>query len=288
MELTQEQLQAAETMPMAELLALAAKEEVAKPVVAKDADEIDNSADAVEEEKEEETPATTIFRREIPNGNGSVDVYQADTLEELVEKIAIGKENANKQLQTIIAERKLEKAAQEKVSEDDNYVIAEKLKINPKQTMKEMVAEVIQEEKAQVARDLEIQSRFVASHSEYIANPENGRRLIAQLRLNGGTQLTVDGLEKAYQDLKADGLLVSKAEGAEVAAEEAPKDKPQTEESSASATQQRSPKRGSTISARAGVRVTTPVKTQPTLDEAYAMPLDQLRKLANEALASGS
>ena len=104
-ELTPEQLQAAEKMSLDELRAAAIAEagevvtvEVTPNVAAEtvkqardaqgkftntNTDTIDNSAEVVEEEPAEEEHVPTIYRKEIDNGNGSYDVYEADSLEEL-------------------------------------------------------------------------------------------------------------------------------------------------------------------------------------------------------------
>ncbi|MFZ1973845.1 MAG: hypothetical protein WAU89_13425 [Candidatus Acidiferrales bacterium] len=307
-DLTAEQLSAAQTMPLSELRELAMKEAeaavaAAQPVATNEpktepvkqargadgrftnADEIDNSADPADEVVADDEPTTTIYRKEIDNGNGSIDVYEAESLEELVEKLAAGKLNANKKIQEFIAENKARGAKETQISKDDEYLVQQKLKENPKSTIKEVVAEVIQERLDADARSKAAQERFVTTHADYIANPENGNRLVAWLQSHGHAEITTDGLEKAYQDLKRSGLLALKPAGAGDVADDATADKNQTGSADASTTQQRSPKKGSTVSIRSGHRATTNVNTQPTEDEAYKMPLEELRKLADAQLA---
>ena len=317
MELTPEQIEKAQTMPLSELRELAIKEAEAAVTAAQpaavnepktepvkqargadgkftSADEIDNSADApdaanaADEVVDDGAPTTTIYRKEIDNGNGSVDVYEAESLEELVEKLAVGKLNANKKIQEFIAEKKARGAKEQQITADDEYLVQQKLKENPKSTIKEVVAEVIQERLDAEARSKAAQERFVSTHADYIANPENGNRLVAWLQSHGHTEITTDGLEKAYQDLKRSGLLALKTEGADGVAEDATADKNQTGSADAGTTQQRSPKKGSTVSVRSGHRATPNVNTQPTEDEAYKMPLEELRKLADAQLAKAS
>lgn len=279
MELTPEQLLAATNMPLTDLRTLILTEE----------DQKDNPSPVVEDVPEavaeEDASAPTIYRREIPNGDGSVDVYEADSLEELVEQMAVGKENANKKIQEFIKEGKERKAKEHQVSADEEYVIAERLKKEPKKALREIVNEVIEGRLAHAKAEEEAQTRFVAGHPDYIPNPANGNRMTAWLQLHGLNDCTSDGLEKAYQDLKASGLLALKSEGTDVPPVITPT-ATQTADADASVQKGQSVRRGSTISTRS-VRAVVPVNAQPTLDEAYKMPMDKLRELANAQLAKG-
>jgi hypothetical protein len=298
---TLEELQKAETMPLEELRQLALKEAedaAAAPApkpeqkrdeqgkFAKQEEELDNSADAQPEDAEvvDGEPTKTIYRKEIENGEGSIDVYEADSLESLVDKIAEGKKNANKKIQEFIKEKRLAVAQTEQVSKDDEYLIQQKLKDSPKKTIREVVNEVIEERLAKEQRSNEVQSQFVQTHPDYFATPENGRKLAAEVKLSGASEFTSEGLEKAYQSLRRSGLLQLKPKVADDATAAEPKDTQQTVEPKVDATQQRSPKKGSTISARGAVKAVTP-NAAPTEDELYKMPMEDLKKLANKQLA---
>lgn len=307
-DLTLEQLEAAQTMPLSELRDLAIKEaegavaanepkaDIVKQARGADgrfssADEIDNSTDVADDAAvaaEDGAPTTTIYRKEIDNGNGSVDVYEAESLEELVDKLAAGKLNANKKIQEFIAEKKAAGAKAAQITADDEYVVGEQLKKNPKQTMKQIVLETLTEQQAAIQRSNDAQSHFVATHPDYIANPENGARMTRWIQTNGHTEITTDGLEKAYQDLKASGLLSLKPAGAGDVADDATADKNQTDSPDVGTTQPRSPKKGSTVSVRSGHRAATNVNMQPTEDELYKMPLEELKELANKQLAASN
>lgn len=301
MELNQEQLAAAETMSLEELKALALKEagevvETAAPakveqprdekgkfVAAKgQEDELDNTADNLDNADEE--PTTTIYRKEIDNGNGVIEVFEAESLEELVDKIAEGKRNASIKIRELTTEKKAADEKTQQISKDDEYVVQQRLKDNPKATIKDVVTEVIEEHIAKQQRSEDAQSRFVATHLDYIANPDNGARIVSEVQRLGYTEFTTEGLEKAYQSLKKSGLLQLKTTGADDATEVEAKDKGGLPEPKVEATQQRSSKKSSTVSTRSG-SVRTAVNTQPTLDEAYNLPLDKLRELANKQLA---
>lgn len=290
-QLTFEELEKAETMPLNELRDLAIKEAENPPAPPKKEVEpepeqievLDNSKEAPPEPEPEPEPEEQVFRKVIENEDGSTDVYEAATLEDLVDKIAEGKRNANKQIKTLISERRVEDTRTAQQKADDEYVVAERLKKEPKKTVEEIVSQVLEERTAREQRSQAVQSRFVNTHPEYLVSPENGTRLVAEFRRVNpdANEFTSEGLEKAYLNLKRDGLIALKKE-ADGATEANTKENPPTEETKVEAAQPRSP-RSSTISTRSSAR--TPVKTEPTEDEAYSMPLDKLRDLANRQLA---
>lgn len=308
-DLTAEQLEAAGKMSMDELraaaLAEAAGTAVTPPAVtttdttdtkdkprddkgrfSKSTADIQNEPEEDEEEVEDdEEPVKKIYRREIPNGDGSFDVYEGETPDELIDAIAKGKENANKKIQEFIAERKttVQKTAQQ--IKDENYLVEQNLKTDPKNTIKELAKEALAEEAALTRRSNEAQSRFVNTHPDFIPSTDNGNRLAAEVQRLGYTEFTTEGLEKAYQSLKKSGLLQLKAEEASGATEEEAEATERTAQPTVDATQQRSSKKGSNIPTRHGSRAATPRVTGPTEDEAYKLPMDQLRALANKQLA---
>lgn len=298
MELTAEQLTKAQGMTLEELKQLALTADLPAPVPAekpRDAngqfvrqvqDELDNSADG-DAAVVEDPPETKVYRKEIVNDDGHVEVYEADSLEDLVNRISDGKRNANTQLAKIIAERKAQEAKVVQTTEDEEYVTKKNLETKPKQTLKEAFREFKAEEEAMLQRSYDVQSRFVNTHPEYVADPKNGNgnKLVAQFQLlyPTATELTSEGLEKAYSSLAKSGLLVLKTEGADDATNAAAPATQRTVETDANAAQQRSP-RGSGI--RTINRPAAPVTNQaPTMDEAYSMPLEKLRELANTQLS---
>jgi hypothetical protein len=297
-ELTAEQLEKAQTMTLDELRALAIKEaeglEVVEiPPIEKSRDEKGRFTPKTEDEPpeggdkeppEDDEPQQTIYRKEIINEDGQVEVFEAQSLEELVDKIAEGKRNLKAHLKTVLAEKHELETKTKQATEDDEYVIQERLKKEPKKVIKELLAEERAAEAEALRKSNDAQNRFVATHPDFIPNPENGGRLVAWLQSHGHAEITYDGLEKAYQDLKKSGLLVLKAEGSEEATEAEPKETQRIVEPKVDATQPRSQKKGSTIPTRSRTPV-TPTNTQPSEDEAYAMPLEKLRELANKQLS---
>lgn len=286
-ELTAEQIQKAETMPMAELLALGMKEaeEVAKPpktVALDQREEIDNAEEVVAEVAEEEEEKT-IYRKEIDNGNGVIEVFQADSLEELVDKIAEGKRNASIKIRELSKQVRVEDTRTAQQITDDEFVVAERLKKEPKKAMKEIISEILEERIAAERKSTDVQSRFVATHTDFVASPVNGTRIASEVQRLGYTEFTDEGLEKAYQNLKRDGLLQIKAAEASGATEAERAEAERIAQAAREATQPRSSKKSSTISVR-NRPAAAPPNVMPSEDEAYKMPLEQLRELANKQL----
>lgn len=246
-------------------------------------------------EEAEDDPQIFVMRREIENGVGSTDVYEgegateSEALNDLVEKIAEGKRQANIQMQKINAERRTERIRTAQEIRDENYVIEQNLKTKPKETIEQIVEKKIAEKTASAQRSSAAESRFVLTHPDYNANPKtgNGDRLVAEfVRLYPtATEFTSEGLEKAYQSLKTSGLLTLKTPEADEATKAAQLEAERTAQAQRDAALSRSPRRSSTISARSST--TAPVKTDvaPTEDELYKMPLAELKKLADQQLA---
>jgi hypothetical protein len=303
-ELTQEQLDKAETMSLEELRTLALQGDeavVAEPkkvatargadgkfVGDNQSDVIDNADEAAKEDEVVEEPETQVFRREIFNEDGTMDVYEGDSMEELIDKIADAKRAAVTQLKKVIAEKRTVEAKTTQISVDDEYMVGEKMKKNPKATVRDIITEVIEERLTKAARSEEVQSRFVTTHPKYIATPENGNRVSAWMQTHGYAEFTSEGLEKAYQDLTRSGLLKLKSEEADAATEAETDGKQRTVAPTAEATQQRSQRKSSTIKTTSSARSAPKVGSGPTEDELYTMPLEKLRALADKQMSESS
>src|SRR5690349_14030031 len=95
------------------------KEETADDAAQKDASEV---------EEQEDEPAETVFRRTIDLGDGSgVQVFEAPTLEELVDKLAEAQRNASKKIRELVIKKKEE----EKTTADEEFVTAQNLMSRP-------------------------------------------------------------------------------------------------------------------------------------------------------------
>ena len=323
-EITPEAITAAETMDIEKLRQLAVdsfngeepKKEAKRDARGKftvdpNAETIDNSADPVidpvVEDKMDLSGVPTdeavkhIARQEIDNGDGSgVDVYEAEGATELeayknlASKIADGKANANKKIRELSSKVKVQTAEEKQEQVDYDYIIQQRMKTEPAKAIKELVAEEItkiskaeadkkSQEAAAIQRSLATQQNFVDEHSDYVGNSRNGNLMRDWVLARGEKEFTTDNLNKAYEALKTDGLLELKEAQADGVAEVKTEDTQRTVAPTVESTQQRSQRRGSTITTG---RTAAPKATvAPTLDEAYSMPLDKLKELANRSLA---
>lgn len=280
-----------ETMPLAELKAAALAEEQKEEAKAKTAAEVaDMELPAGEGEDE---PENFIYTKNIDLGDGSgVQVFSGEgptaveALENLTEKLAEAQRHATKKIHDLNTRVKAEDTRTAQQKTDDEYVIAQRLQKEPTRTIRDVVSEVIAEREAETQRSLAAQRLFVDTHPDYIADPDNGNRLRDEVRRLGYNEFTETSLEKAYQSLKASGLLKVKAEEAGGTAEEETKEAERIAQPKVEAAQPRSPKRASTVSLRGGGAPV--VKTGPTEDELYSMPLSKLKQLSNEQLAKAN
>lgn len=307
-----------ETMPLDELkkLALAeadkdatpAAEPVAPPVrdaagkfvaAPKDSDEVlDNSAEVVEDEPEE-----FIVRREIDLGDGSgVQVFsgrgatELDAVKDLNEKLFEAQRNASRTIRELQKKApKVETPVEKTFSPDEEYVfkqLGEKPSEQFKTLFKEVTGMDVAEFKTSQAaikefqknqRSLQVQQDFVNTHPDYIGNEKNGVAIRDWVQEHNYAEFDANNLEKAYQDLKKRGILELKPDEASVTTEEERLEAERIAQAQRESTQSRSPKKSSTVSPRGGRAPV--VKTEPSEDELYKMPLDQLRKLSNDQLA---
>lgn len=276
-------------------------------------------AEEAEVEETEDEPEKTVFRREIDLGDGSgVQVFQADSLEELVDKLAEAQKNATKKIREQadrlkkIETEKAKVAAEEKqLTEDEEFVLAQELMSNPSQAIKKAfkqitgyditefktVAERAQAWEAAQTQQMELQKQndaatgFINAHPEYVANATNGARLQKALNLmiaetkNQGQEVDYPTLlEQAYRDLSESGLLELKS-----------KDDVTTEDEPSGAAQRRiveteevvQPQRKKASGLGRQFSRTAPVRnTEPSIDDLYdesKYSLDQLRELANRS-----
>lgn len=280
-----------ETMPLEELKAAALAQEGTKEPEVKPAPAVaDVELPKEEAEEEPEQPEQFVYKKEIDLGDGSgVQVFSGtgatalEALEELTEKLAEAQRHATKKIHELNTRVKAEDTRTAQQKTDDEYVIAQRLQKEPSRAIRDVVTEVIAERETAQQRSLAAQQSFVDAHPDYVADRDNGARLTAEVQRLGFNEFTETSLEKAYQSLKASGLLKIKAEEAGGTTEEEAKDPQRIVEAKVEATQPRSPRRASTVSTRGGGAPV--IKTGPTEDELYSLPLDKLKQMANEQLA---
>jgi hypothetical protein len=249
-------------------------------------DAAQNDADEVEEQEDE--PAETVFRRTIDLGDGSgVQVFEAPTLEELVDKLAEAQRNASKKIRELVIKKKEE----EKTTADEEFVISQELMSKPTAAFSKLFASIvgmpIETFKTKVERldafekaqaENAASTSFVQKHPEYVANEANGKRMVEYLG-TWNLPTTEENLEKAFQALNKIGLVELKSKESNAAKEQTGADKSRIATSEEVVPQQR--RRVSSGLSQRGRTVTVPTKPkEPSEDELYSMPKDKLFEIS--------
>jgi hypothetical protein len=264
-------------------------------------DQDEQKADAQDAAEEDGEPEEYIYKREIDLGDGSgVQVFygkgatKEEALVALADKLADAQKNATKAINEFRRKhpQQPEKPKAKQWPPEEELILTQEFQTKPAEAFKKIYKEIfgesvedaqltLQQAKEAVAqqRSLAVQQNFVTTHPDYIGDPSNGEKIRSWVQAHGYSEFTEDNLEKAYQDLKKSGLLKLKSAGADDATETEVADKKRIASSGTDVTQQRSPKKGSTI--KAGGRTAPVAKTGPTKDELYSMPLEKLRELAD-------
>lgn len=260
----------------------------------------------VEEPPESDEDFEYITERRIDLGDGSgIQVFvgrgeselaaQMNLTDQLVEAQA----NATRKIREQNEELSKRKAADAQAKTDEDFVESEEYKKDPRAATKRMidrqVKTIIAEKDASAKRHLQAQLDFVALHPDYVADVKNGNAERLTNEFNRlyptATEFTVTGLDKAFESLKQSGLLVLKAPEAsaptKIVVKEKVEETPRIEEPPTPpvtpVTPVRSPlRKASSVSSKSsGAPV---VKTEPTEDELYKMPMEKLeQELQNPA-----
>ena len=201
-------------------------------------------------------------------------------MEELVDKLVKAQENATKKIRQL-QEQTPKPVAKKTRTADEEFLLSQEFATKPSAAFAKMFQEEvgmpITEFKSQVdavkafnrtkAAD-DAAAQFVAITPDYFATETNGKKMQAYLKTNN-LPATTENLTKAFTELTAEGLL---------------KPKPVKAEDTPTTTTPTPRPRSSGISVRGGAPA--PKKTGPTLEDAYKMPLHQLRNLGNGQQAS--
>lgn len=153
---------------------------------------------------------------------------------------------------------------------DERFVLAQRMQTEPDLVLDEAIEKrLASDPRIKAAEELATQNKrmrvtqdWVAANPEYLDNPANGNRVWKEMRFNGvGDIPTAADIDKAYQALKAEGLL--QARPAEVVPVTTP-----------------APVRRSSGLPTRSSAVPIPVVATPGPDP-YKMPLEDLRILAD-------
>lgn len=171
-----------------------------------------------------------VVEREIDLGDGSgvqvfrgVGATETDALAALADELVKAQTNATQKIRELSRPAPTVDPA---TAPENEFLLQQKLLDSPRATLRQIFKDEFgmspAEIKAklavadQVARDQEegrVADAFIAANPDYAAIPQNGRRIERQLKLEG-LPATVENLQKVYEDLKADGLIVAKAAAA--------------------------------------------------------------------------
>ncbi len=246
---------------------------------------------------------TVVYRREIDLGDGAgKEVFEAPTMEELLDKIVEAKAHATRKIREQQAKLREVEQTREQNNADDEFVLSQELMSNPTAAIKKafkqitgvdisefktvaersQALEAAQAQQQETQRQEEASAGFMQAHPEYIANAANGKRLVREVnaligeaKASGRDVDYASVLEQAYSSLVTDGMLQLKSGDAQ--------EQPAQATPAATATPTRTPRRASSLASRAPV--TNQSRTaEPSEEDLYSMPLDQLRDLANRQM----
>lgn len=244
-----------------------------------------------------EKPKTFFTERTIDLGDGAgVQVFKGKgaTREEALEDIADRLADAQKHASVKIRELNTKvKAAEPTVSKADEELLAAELLTNPSAALDkafrakfgdpEDIKEAVANNKAAKAANQRksIADQFVAKHPDFVDNARNGNLINKWLTLHN--DFSLDGFEKAYTDLTEGGLLTVKDAEAGDEQKKADAEAKRIADAAEAASSQRT-RKASGLSTQP--RTPAPVAAPPTEDDMYALPLDEVRKRANQQLAT--
>lgn len=247
----------------------------------------------VVKEQDEEVEQEFLVSREFDNGDGAGrQVYtgrgktKEEALADLADQLLEGKKNANKKIRDL--EEKVK--AQEVPDKDEEFVLSQELMANPTLAFRKMIKSEFGMSVEQLRESLNgaqqltdnqkkqvVVQNFLTTHHDYEDTPKNGRLMQKWM----GNQFTAESFEKAYQDLKADGLLELKTEEAHDGQESTKQPESRTETTTVTdVPPQRIARKSSGISTKARPTPTPKQKTPEELEaELYAMPMAELRRI---------
>jgi len=214
-------------------------------------------------------PETFLHREEIDNGEGGKEVFEGvgntpeEALQDCLAKIVEAKGHATRKIRELTAKT----APPTTVNPLDEGALAQELLTSPSvafaKLFQQQFGETPEETKARLSRldtfergqsEIAAANQFMQANPDYYVCIQNANRIEKWLKLNG-KDATAEGIQQAYDDLKQDGLLVSKPKPTDATPAARP--------------------RSSGISTRTSLPAPTPAAADP-----YSIPLDKLRELA--------
>ena len=197
---------------------------------------LEPAASPAEEPAEEAAPEPPKFLKEIDLGDGSgVQRFEADTADELIEKLAEAQTSATRKIQEL--SRKVKRANRRTVVEpapkptvqpsvrplslEEMADLTLQMSLDPAKAIGRVIeahvgmtaAELrrMSEDTRSIKSALDEQAaavEFVSSNEDYVPNPKNDR-LLRQYLADEGLSMTAENLQAAFEELKEDGLLTA-------------------------------------------------------------------------------
>lgn len=244
-----------------------------------------DSGDAAEEVDE------IVYRRVIDLGDGSgTQVFEAPTMEELVDKLATAQEHATRKIRELANPKK---EVAETLDENEEFVLSQQALQSPTKAFRDQFKRNFgitvdefkkqQEEDAadrKARRDERLGHEFARSHPEFqqFYTPKNGARVEKWLLLEG-LEFNNVNVEKAFVELSESGLLEATTQTQDAEPKTRAEETPRIAETTTRIVGQR--RAASGLSSQGGKTVTK--ASGPTEEELYKMPYEQLAALANTA-----
>lgn len=233
-----------------------------------------------------------VYRRVIDLGDGSgTQVFEAPTMEELVDKLATAQEHATRKIRELANPKKDPPA--ETLNEDEEFVLSQQAIQSPTKAFREqfkrnfgMTIEEFKQQQAETAaearsrRDERLGREFALSHPEFqqFYNDKNGLRVEKWLRLEG-LEFNNENVEKAFVELSSSGLLETVSQNQDAEPKTRAEETPRIVETTTRIVGQRRAASGlSSQGSRTVVRA-----SEPTESDLYSMSYEKLAELANRA-----
>lgn len=245
--------------------------------------------------EETEVPAEkVVYQKVIDFGDGSgAEVFEADSLEELVDKLAEGKRNASKKIRELTQEKRAAKVEEVAPTDDQEWALGQELLAKPSSTLKKQFEALVgmpldsfktkmeRMEALEAAQTAEREGhKFQQAHPEFVVSEKNALKLVKACDLSG-LPYTAESYEKVYTELVADGLLAIKEVESTTTDDAAPTPRIASSGARVVSVQGRA---ASGISSRRSAPPTVK-STEPTEAELYAMPMDKLEAYYNAKAA---
>lgn len=246
---------------------------------------------------DDKAPKVFVAERTVDLGDGAgVQVFKGkggtreEALEELSDKLTDAQKNATKKIRELSKAKPIEDV----VSKEDESLYSAELMSAPTVAFKKLFKQVtgidVEKFKTVTAREEAFQAgqerksigdQFVINHPDFLDNNRNAQRLKKAVALQG--DFTLENLEKAYQDLNESGLLEVKGEEASAEQKKAEAEAKRIADAAEAQSSLRTRKAsGLSTQHRPAVQPSTTLSE----DEMYSLPLEEVRKRANQQLAS--